>query len=256
METEQTIKNDSESRALRYFTRNENLYTDMSECVARGAAQIVYADWDGVLLYEKASGVYMFAAEEQDAAERILSAFDEHELAKRSGLLVAHGEIARAVAYKILHLKGETACFQVVYTKKEPRPLSGTLEFRFPKREQIKIIQREYHLESPENIEKLCANGEIVCGFIKDSGARDKSSCFVGFIGRHPEGSMGLLQVFPAYRRRGFGEELESYMINRFLEEGRIPYAHIIEDNFKSMKLQKKLGYEVADEKVYWLFEN
>lgn len=44
-------------------------------------------------------------------------------------------------------------------------------------------------------------------------------------------------------------------MINRFLEEGRVPYAHIIVDNEKSMNLQKKLGYEVADKKIYWLFE-
>lgn len=82
-----------------------------------------------------------------------------------------------------------------------------------------------------------------------------KSGEFVGFIGRHPEGSMGLLQVFPEYRRQGYGEELESFMINRFLEEGRVPYAHIIVDNEKSMNLQKKLGYEVADKKIYWLFK-
>ena len=78
----------------------------------------------------------------------------------------------------------------------------------------------------------------------------------MGFIGRHPEGSMGLLLVLPEYRRRGYGAELESFMIEKILGEGRIPYAHIIEDNFNSLSLQRKLGCEAAEEKVYWLFAN
>ena len=65
----------------------------------------------------------------------------------------------------------------------------------------------------------------------------------------------GVSIKFGHNRRQGYGEELESFMINRFLEEGRVPYAHIIVDNEKSMNLQKKLGYEVADKKIYWLFE-
>ena len=64
---------------------------------------------------------------------------------------------------------------------------------------------------------------------------------------------MGLLLIFPEYRRRGYAEELEGYMTNVILSEGRVPYAHIIEDNYKSVNLQKKLGFSVADEKVYWL---
>jgi len=173
---------------------------------------------------------------------------DEKELKNKSGLLVAHGETVRAAAYEKLGLKGETACFQVIYTSKSLRSLKGELNFRIPDRAEIERIKSEYHLESPENIEMLCSERKIWCGFLK-------SGEFVGFIGRHPEGSMGLLQVFSEYRRQGYGEELESFMINRFLEEGRVPYAHIIVDNEKSMNLQKKLGYEVADKKIYWLFE-
>lgn len=234
--------------ALAYLSRDKNSYVDMSECISRGAAKILFSGDIGVLLYEQSSGIYMIAAEGREAAEKILSFLDEKELKNKSGLLVAHGETARAAAYEKLGLKGETACFQVVYTSKNSRSLKGNLNFRIPERAEIEKIKREYHLESPENIEKLCSAKKIWCGF-------SKSGDFIGFIGRHPEGSMGLLQVFPEYRRRGYGEELESFMINRFLEEGRVPYAHIIVDNEKSMNLQKKLGYEVADKKIYWLFE-
>ena len=245
---ERAAESKKEALALKYFGRNKKLYTDMAECVSRGAAKILYAGRDGVLLYEKSSGIHMLASEEKAAAKRILETLDENSLRERSGLLVAHGENARAAAYEMLNVEGETACFQVVYSSKEPRVLRGMLSFRKPERVEIETIKKEYHLESPENIEKLCAAGQIWCGVTGEGE-------FVGFIGRHPEGSMGLLQVFPEYRRRGYGEELECFMINVFLSEGRIPYGHIIENNSKSLNLQKKLGYEVADEKVYWLFE-
>ena len=29
-----------------------------------------------------------------------------------------------------------------------------------------------------------------------------------GFVGEHSEGSMGMLEIFPAYRRRGLGYSL------------------------------------------------
>ena len=241
-----------EFRALDYFSRNRKLYVDMSECVCKGAAQIVYAEENGVLLCEKSSGIYMFAAEEKENACAVLKTLDEKDLKERSGLLVAHGETARAAAYELLRLKGETACYQVLYTEKSVIERKCGLDFRLPLREQIEIIKREYHRESPENIEKLCAAGKIFCAFLK----KDKEEAFVGFVGRHPEGSMGLLLVFPEYRRRGYGAELESFMIEKILGEGRIPYAHVVEDNFRSMSLQRKLGCEEADEKIYWLFEN
>ena len=75
----------------------------------------------------------------------------------------------------------------------------------------------------------------------------------IGYIGQHPEGSMGLLLIFPQYRRHGYAEELESFQINAILAEGRTPYAHIIEDNFKSFSLQQKLGAIVASGKVVWM---
>ena len=64
---------------------------------------------------------------------------------------------------------------------------------------------------------------------------------------------MGLLYVFPKFRRRGYAKALESFQINAILAEGRTPYAHIIEDNVESIALQQKLGAIFADEKVLWM---
>lgn len=49
----------------------------------------------------------------------------------------------------------------------------------------------------------------------------------VGFIGEHLEGSMGLLEILPGYRGKGYGTELESFMICHMLEKGQRPFARL-----------------------------
>ena len=237
-----------ESAALRYLSENPALFVDMSECVKRGAAEILYAGEDGVFLAEKSSLIHMLAADSEEAARALLERCPMNLPEGERKFVVAHGEGVRRAVYSRFSVRAETPCYQVMYAG-APLPLKGLLHFRRAGREEAEIIGREYKLESPENIEKLCKEGKIWCGFA----AGEEGEVFVGFIGRHPEGSMGLLQVFPEYRRRGYGEELESFMIDKFLEEGLVPYAHIIDDNRKSVNLQKKLGYVFADEKIFWM---
>jgi GNAT superfamily N-acetyltransferase len=232
-------------QATDYCKQDETFYTDISECILRGAAEILFASSQGVLLREKSSGILMLAADTMSAANAALESLKAKQTSV-GGWLVAHGELARDAVYPYFTVERAKSCYQVAYLGKTPFPLKGSLTFRYPERAEIDVIKREYALESPENIEKLCAAKKIVCGFA--------NGVFVGFIGSHPEGSMGLLQVFPEYRRLGYGEELERYMINAYLKAGRVPYGHIIEDNVRSLNLQKKLGYQLSDKKIYWMY--
>ena len=75
----------------------------------------------------------------------------------------------------------------------------------------------------------------------------------MGFIGFHDEGSMGLLYVDEAYRHQGVAASLESYLINRQLEWGWVPYGQIAVDNEPSKKLQEKLGLYLSSGTVWWL---
>lgn len=237
-----------EQRARAYCKKDEWLFADMRECLNKGDAEVLYADENGVLLFDKPSGVMMFAADDNGAAKGILARFSSEAILEEHDFIVAHGDGVRDAVADRFEIERENVCFQVVYTKKAPLPLKGTLRFKKATEKELPIIQREYDLESPENLARLCAQGKIYCAFLPEEQGGD----FVGFIGRHPDGSMGLLLIFPVYRRHGYAEELESYMTNVILAEGRVPYAHIIEDNFKSAALQKKLGFTVANEKVRW----
>lgn len=81
-----------------------------------------------------------------------------------------------------------------------------------------------------------------------------EGNAIAGFIGMHPEGSMGLLEVLPEYRRRGYGYLLEAYLIRLHLQRGWTPYCHVVKGNEASLRLQKKLGFEFAEKPAIWVF--
>ena len=110
----------------------------------------------------------------------------------------------------------------------------------------IEIILRHYNKLSNNEIEKLLKGRNIFGGY--------KNNVLIGFIGNHLEGSIGLLEIFPEYRRLGYGTILESYMVNKTLENGLVPFSQVEVENKKSIALQKKLGFKISKDKLYWLF--
>ncbi len=231
--------------ALAFCEQNPLWLVDISECLKRGG-KIHYAEENALLVEHTASGILMLGANDKESGIAALERVGYGELTKSVRWLVAREGAAREAVYAYLPVSKQTECFQIAYLGKDLPTLSGALRFQRAEREEIETIKQNYSLESPENIERLAAAGVLACAF-------DQEENFVGFIGEHPEGSMGMLHVFPQYRRRGYAEEIEKYLCRRYLSEGRVPYGHVITDNAASLALQKKLGCEVADKKIYWL---
>ena len=65
---------------------------------------------------------------------------------------------------------------------------------------------------------------------------------------------MGLLEILPVYRRKGYGTELESFMIAEMLRQGLIPYCQFKTDNLESRALQEKIGLRISDQTICWLY--
>ncbi|MBD5132467.1 MAG: GNAT family N-acetyltransferase [Clostridiales bacterium] len=74
-----------------------------------------------------------------------------------------------------------------------------------------------------------------------------------GFIGRHKEGSMGMLEVFEAFRRKGIASALEKFMIGYVMTFGRTPFCDVFADNAASLALQDKLGMTASNFYTFWL---
>ena len=97
-------------------------------------------------------------------------------------------------------------------------------------------------------------------GYILDAIARGMLKCvkdnkIVGFIGEHPEHTIGLLFVDESYRRIGIARELEKAMINKLLKEGKTPIDHVEKENSASLLLQSSIPHMIIDEGyIDWYF--
>ena len=65
---------------------------------------------------------------------------------------------------------------------------------------------------------------------------------------------MGILEVLPEYRRRGYGLALEQFLIAWHLERGWTPFGHVIDGNEASIRLQKKAGLVCAELPTIWMY--
>ena len=73
-----------------------------------------------------------------------------------------------------------------------------------------------------------------------------------GYIGRHDEGSIGLLEIFPKFRRMGLGAFLVDYSVKMLTGSGEIAYCNIETTNEKSLKMHLKMGFVPSEKLVYW----
>ena len=122
----------------------------------------------------------------------------------------------------------------------------GEITVRTAGEQDLPMLTENYRLISPEELEKVVRRGSLLIGYDGDQP--------VGFIGEHLEGSMGILYVFPEFRRRGFGAALQARFIARTMEEGYIPFGQVEKSNHASLCLQKKLGMTQSDHLIVWMW--
>lgn len=229
----------------RDLLQNKLHHMDMAELICREKAELLYHDGEGTLLRERKSGTLMITVKSKEAGERILDAFlaQDGEIPK---LLTAKQAFMEEVIEKRLHMTLSTCDVQAVYTRKEAPPIKPH-DIRQLCTAHLEMVLQHYDLADEVYLLDRLSNGAVFGIFVENT--------LAGFIGEHAEGSMGMLTVFPAYRRRGLAAALESFMIHRTLQKGYTPFCYVVEENQASVKLQEKLGLYMAKEKVWW-YEN
>ncbi|MBR3003528.1 MAG: GNAT family N-acetyltransferase, partial [Lachnospiraceae bacterium] len=100
---------------------------------------------------------------------------------------------------------------------------------------------------------ELFNSPEFMGGYITDEKGNE---VMVGYVGEHLEGSIGMLYVFPEFRKRGLAYEMQAFMINRAIDKGSIPFGQIYEDNAASLALSHKMGLTFSGSMLYWLWKN
>ena len=226
-------------QALAYLGQDRLCYADMLEPLRRGTAELLYAREDGVRLHERRGEVYMMSARTPEAARRCL------ELLPKCELLVGHEMWYKEQAAKRCGLLEEQICCQAVWTSPVPPPKpQADLRLLDPSWAPWVYQHYSHSFGGVEYIEAVIRDGML--GVFVDRKP-------AGFVGFHAEGSIGMLEVLPAYRRRGLGLALLHGAVRLAMERSAIPFGQIFADNAPSLRLQERAGMQMAQNKLFWL---
>ena len=224
-------------------------FADIEEAIRLGLAKP----------YEVIKGKGLSAAIEEDGTYIISAADDEstielldHLPMERVNVICVHGQEAIDYAKSSLHFEGTDTYYQFVYPlsaediSKHMHCMEGyTLDVSHPRDEDFPLVLANYDLIPEEDLIRDFKNKAFIAGYTDN-----ELACFKGL---HREGAMGLLRVFPRYRRRGYAEKLYSTLIHNQILSGALPYCHVDVTNDASIALQNKLGFVKANQKVAWL---
>ena len=225
-------------QAFHFFSRDPVLYVSLSEPLRLGRAQVVACSDMGVLLCHD-TDLLMLAAESMEAAEPLLAAWN-----RPMQEITVVGTTLTDDLMDRMQLQMSSRCYQAVYCKEERLPVHA--DIRQLDLSYFQAVLEGYSLfQDPDYVDNRLRSGVVYGAFVDGT--------LAGFVGEHREGSMGMLEVFPAYRGRGLAVALESFQINRYLSEGRVPFDQVILGNEISMGLKLKLGLELSQETVAWL---
>lgn len=138
----------------------------------------------------------------------------------------------------------EEPCYLFSYhgTRKD----EGRYAFREFSQKDFPIYAEYYKSGDDEELMKDVLDKRVV-GIYDDE-------ILMGFAGFHKEGSMGMLEVFPPFRRKGVGTCLLSHLINLRLDSGRVPFCNVYVSNVPSIRLQTMLKMSKAKGLSYWLW--
>ena len=140
-------------------------------------------------------------------------------------------------------------CTQAAYLGRNPFPLPPGLDIRRLGEEYFPAVVEHYHAFSdPDYIRRRLAAGVMHGAFLNGE--------LAGFIGMHAEGSVGMLEVFPPYRRRGIAAGLMAFQANWVLAQGWVPFSQIWEGNEASFALHRRLGWSLCPSPMYWVMDS
>ena len=224
--------------ALIYLSRDFVLNIDMIEGIRRNTADILYAEDNGVLVRFKSWPLMAVSADTaEDAVEIVRNAGGVEE-----DIIVHQREQIEAVRAAFGLREVMERFYNCVFTKPVPEP---TADIRPLGEEYAELVNANYEHAELEYIKGRIETGNLFGVFVDDK--------LAGFIGEHEEGSMGMLEVLPEYRRRGLGSQLDYFNIRREREMGHIPFGQILVSNALSVKMHGDMGAVITDKISGWL---
>jgi GNAT superfamily N-acetyltransferase len=219
--------------AIDYLNQDYYLNFPLIKAIERGF-KVIHANESGVLVADSYSTFALLSAVEPLKFLALIS---------KPELMEVVGQAAGVIAQSHFGFENAMRCHQYYYPF---QTIESDLELETAKLDDLDFISGCYALADEEELRETIERGYLWV-------VRDMGQIF-GFIGQHSDGSMGMMEVLPGYRRKGWGERLERALIEIVLSQGELPYGHVVVGNEASAKLQEKLGLHRCQEVVSWLW--
>lgn len=227
-----------------YLESEYLLNVGVIQVLKRDTAEILETDMDGVMVRDRASGAVMLSCEDMTKGKRWLR--NHEDTCDYKMMEICQKELAE-YAKERYQFGPLVECKQAVYMKQELPQYEKRLEIRKAEKEDLAFMLEHYDKLSADELCQVICNRELYIG--EHEGEK------VGFIGIHLEGGMGILRVLPKYRRKGYGMELECFLIHDLRKKELEAFAQIQIEHQRTMELQQKIGMAISKESIYWLFQ-
>ena len=220
-------------------------YLCISETLKLGRGEVALIEDDGLLVRIHRNGAYLAAP---------LTARAAAEMRELVGQPPIIGLMDSAFAGDIAPDKDFGSYTLWCRLQPEPVPASvlapsadaDALSFRLLDASFADAVAEQYRTMPRKDTVQHVEAGLVFGGF-------NAKSELVGFIGEHDESSMGMLEIYPEHRGRGYATQLEGMQTNRFLASGRTPFCQVAVGNVASERLQARLGLTQVPGEQCWI---
>lgn len=214
--------------------KKENIY--LINSLNSGAAELIYVCGDGVLGYCREDRTWMLCAENAACGVELLNRLERIKPAGEEILLHNCGALNDIISSRFGGVVYEE-CLQAVYTGRQTAPVKHR-DIRPLSAEQLPFWPEERQEEKDKS------RGKTVYGVYEEEEP-------VGFAELFGAECIGGLYVKPEWRRRRMGTSLTAFLVNRILDQGGIPYAHMSVKNEAAGRLVESMGFYMARRTVF-----
>ena len=217
-------------------------YLGIDRVLRRGSGEIIGQLKNALLIRDRISGAYLLACGDREEGTELLDRY----IGRDCDLLMISDHALGTAAFERYGFPEKIECYQTAFYGEKPPIGTGRLRIGTAGEGDLAMLGEHYHMISKKELEDAVKRQAVLLGYDRDR--------LIGFIGEHAEGSMGMLYVFPEYRRMGFAAELQTHLIAKTMEKGYIPFGQVEKSNQASLRLQKKLGMTLSEHLIVWMW--
>ncbi len=214
-------------------------YIDIIDILESGTGDVLFFSSESGIIIQSDSGT-VFAAITGEEKEELF------ENLPPSALYSVHSEEIKDYLSNTMGYECDNPCY--IYGYEGAAIESNSLCIRTLDESYLPFVMEHYGTSSERDIRNAVWTESLF-------GAFSESGEIMGFAGFHSEGSMGMLEVLPEFRRKGVGETLLRYLVSTALGRGRLAYCNIYLPNEASIRLNEKIGMKRGRKYSWWLWK-